>query len=325
MIHPPTTFRALNRRTSRREPQRGAGRRATARERGRGPRPGSRTGARRSRRNNCDPMAADHFEARSPYLGFDVPEAIILTNSAYSIYTGPVSLTIVLGGLQFIPPTLLEVLDTVRPTGSTAGVVRPTSRRGFTAPGNASTPTRTAPSEFDRRTASAELARPSSFGSKSGSDGGSFRLRQGSVGAATDLLRRVTAATAARTTTCGSAPAASTASPLGAPRCAARSTVCGRRPDPPNRPFNPSVCAPREPRGEPEHRGFATLAATCCACLLRARDLGWRRRRSSPTASPRTALGLSRLQQRHFATRTASSHGHYRFRQNHRHDLRPRA
>ncbi|HEV2883368.1 MAG TPA: carboxypeptidase-like regulatory domain-containing protein, partial [Pyrinomonadaceae bacterium] len=96
------------------------------------------------------------FEARSPYLGFDVPEAIMLTNSAASIYhSAQFSLTQRLSrGLQFNAAyTFSKSLDnSSADPGSTAGGGKPDLPNvGFTAQGNAfDTQSNRAVSDFDR-------------------------------------------------------------------------------------------------------------------------------------------------------------------------------
>ncbi len=115
------------------------------------------------------------FEGRSPFLGFDVPEAIMLGNSAYSIYhSGQISLTKRLShGLQFNTAyTFSKSIDngSVDP-GSTAGGGKPDLPNvGFTAQGNAfDTNTNRALSDFDRphRFSASFVYDVPSFGSKS--------------------------------------------------------------------------------------------------------------------------------------------------------------
>jgi hypothetical protein len=96
------------------------------------------------------------FEGRSPYLGFDVPEAILLGNSAYSIYhSAQLSLTKRLSrGLQFNAAyTFSKSIDNASADpGSTAGGGKPDLPNiGFTAQGNAfDTNANRALSDFDR-------------------------------------------------------------------------------------------------------------------------------------------------------------------------------
>ena len=96
------------------------------------------------------------FEARSPFLGFDVPEAILLGNSASSSYhSGQFSLTKRLSqGLQFnLAYTFSKSLDnSSADPGSTAGGGKPDLPNvGFTAQGNAfNTDSNRAVSDFDR-------------------------------------------------------------------------------------------------------------------------------------------------------------------------------
>ena len=96
------------------------------------------------------------FEGRSPFLGFDVPEAIMLGNSAYSIYhSAQVSVTKRLSrGLQFNAAyTFSKSIDNASADpGSTAGGGKPDLPNvGFTAQGNAfDTNANRAVSDFDR-------------------------------------------------------------------------------------------------------------------------------------------------------------------------------
>jgi hypothetical protein len=96
------------------------------------------------------------FEARSPFLGFDVPEAILLGNYAGSIYhSGQVSLTKRFSrGSQFnIAYTWSKSIDTgSADPGSTAGGGKPDLPNvGFTAQGNAfDLQSNRAVSDFDR-------------------------------------------------------------------------------------------------------------------------------------------------------------------------------
>ncbi len=96
------------------------------------------------------------FEGRSPFLGFDVPEAIMLGNSAYSIYhSAQVSVTKRLSrGLQFNAAyTFSKSIDNASSDpGSTAGGGKPDLPNvGFTAQGNAfDTNANRGVSDFDR-------------------------------------------------------------------------------------------------------------------------------------------------------------------------------
>jgi len=96
------------------------------------------------------------FEARSPYLGFDVPEAILLGNSGSSIYhSGQISLTKRLSrSLEFNASyTFSKSIDNgSSDPGSTAGGGKPDLPNvGFTAQGNAFDPqANRALSDFDR-------------------------------------------------------------------------------------------------------------------------------------------------------------------------------
>jgi Carboxypeptidase regulatory-like domain/TonB dependent receptor-like, beta-barrel len=96
------------------------------------------------------------FEGRSPFLGFDVPEAIMLGNSAYSTYhSAQLSLTKRLSkGLQFNAAyTFSKSIDNASADpGSTAGGGKPDLPNvGFTAQGNAfDTNANRAVSDFDR-------------------------------------------------------------------------------------------------------------------------------------------------------------------------------
>ncbi|HUS09409.1 MAG TPA: hypothetical protein VMZ30_03000, partial [Pyrinomonadaceae bacterium] len=96
------------------------------------------------------------FEGRSPFLGFDVPEAILLGNSAYSIYhSAQVSVTKRLSrGIQFNAAyTFSKSIDNASADpGSTAGGGKPDLPNvGFTAQGNAfDTNANRGVSDFDR-------------------------------------------------------------------------------------------------------------------------------------------------------------------------------
>jgi hypothetical protein len=96
------------------------------------------------------------FEGRSPFLGFDVPEAILLGNSAFSNYhSAQFSLTKRFSrGLQFnLAYTYSKAMDnSSADPGSTAGGGKPDLPNvGFTAQGNAfDTRANYAPADFDR-------------------------------------------------------------------------------------------------------------------------------------------------------------------------------
>ena len=115
------------------------------------------------------------FEGRSPFLGFDVPEAILLGNSAYSTYhSAQLSLTKRLSrGLQFNAAyTFSKSIDNASADpGSTAGGGKPDLPNvGFTAQGNAfDTNANRALSDFDRphRFSLSFVYDIPSFGSKS--------------------------------------------------------------------------------------------------------------------------------------------------------------
>lgn len=115
------------------------------------------------------------FEGRSPFLGFDVPEAIMLGNSAYSVYhAAQVSVTKRLSrGLQFNAAyTFSKSIDNASADpGSTAGGGKPDLPNvGFTAQGNAfDTNANRAVSDFDRthRFSLSFVYDIPSFGSKS--------------------------------------------------------------------------------------------------------------------------------------------------------------
>jgi Carboxypeptidase regulatory-like domain len=151
---------------------------ATARERGRGRAFGFPNSALGGFVDNNLANAGGSvisFEARSPYLGFDVPEAIMLTNSAYSIYhSAQLSLTKRLSrGLQFNAAyTFSKSIDnSSADPGSTAGGGKPDLPNvGFTAQGNAfGTNDNRAVSDFDRphRFSMSFVYDIPSFGSKS--------------------------------------------------------------------------------------------------------------------------------------------------------------
>lgn len=115
------------------------------------------------------------FEARSPYLGFDVPEAILLGNSGSSIYhSAQLNLTRRLSrGLEFnLAYTFSKSIDNgSADPGSTAGGGKPDLPNvGFTAQGNAFDPSSNrALSDFDRphRFSASFVYKIPSFGSKS--------------------------------------------------------------------------------------------------------------------------------------------------------------
>jgi len=115
------------------------------------------------------------FEGRSPYLGFDVPEAILLGNSAFSNYhSAQLSLTKRFSkGLQFnLAYAYSGALDnSSADPGSTAGGGKPDLPNvGFTAQGNAfDTRANYAPSDFDRthRFSASYVYELPSFGYKS--------------------------------------------------------------------------------------------------------------------------------------------------------------
>ena len=115
------------------------------------------------------------FEGRSPYLGFDVPEAILLGNSAYSHYhSGQFGLTKRYSrGLEFnLSYTYSKSMDNASADpGSTAGGGKPDLPNvGFTAQGNAfNTRANYAPSDFDRthRFSASYVYQIPSFGSVS--------------------------------------------------------------------------------------------------------------------------------------------------------------
>lgn len=115
------------------------------------------------------------FEGRSPFLGFDVPEAILLGNSAYSIYhSAQLSITKRLSrGLQFNAAyTFSKSIDNASADpGSTAGGGKPDLPNvGFTAQGDAfNTSANRGVSDFDRphRFSLSFVYDIPSFGSKS--------------------------------------------------------------------------------------------------------------------------------------------------------------
>ncbi len=115
------------------------------------------------------------FEGRSPFLGFDVPEAILLGNSAFSNYhSAQFSLNKRFSrGLQFnLAYTFSKSMDnaSVDP-GSTAGGGKPDlPNAGFTAQADAfNTRANYAPSDFDRphRFSASYVYELPAFGSKS--------------------------------------------------------------------------------------------------------------------------------------------------------------
>ncbi len=101
------------------------------------------------------------FEGRSPFLGFDVPEAILLGNSAFSNYhSAQVVLRNAFLGVQFnLSYTYSRAMDnaSVDP-GSTAGGGKPDlPNAGFTAQGDAfNTRNNYARADFDRGIGSAQ-------------------------------------------------------------------------------------------------------------------------------------------------------------------------
>jgi hypothetical protein len=115
------------------------------------------------------------FEGRARYLGFDVPEAILLGNSAYSNYhSGQISVTKRFSrGIEFNAAyTFSKSLDNASADpGSTAGSGKPDLPNvGFTSQGDAfNTRANYAPSDFDRthRLSASYVLQIPTFGSQS--------------------------------------------------------------------------------------------------------------------------------------------------------------
>lgn len=265
---------------------------ATARERGRGRAFGFANSALGGMIDNNLANAAGaviSFEARSPFLGFDVPEAIQLGNHADSIYhSGQFSLTKRFSrGTQFnLAYTWSKSIDTgSSDPGSTAGGGKPDLPNvGFTAQGNAfDLDSNRAVSDFDRphRFSASFVIDLPTFGSTSkfltGWQLSGFGQAQSGVPYSI-FSAEVTAATAAQynDTRLGSG---------GLYRLAfGRPSLCGtleqlRQPgsDPTEQAFNASVlCSPLSlASGYPNNRGFGNLGRNVLRGFLQKRfDLG---------------------------------------------------
>jgi hypothetical protein len=213
------------------------------------------------------------FEGRSPYLGFDVPEAILLGNSAYSHYhSGQLGLTKRFSrGLEFnLSYTYSKSMDNASADpGSTAGGGKPDLPNvGFTAQGNAfNTRTNYAPSDFDRthRFSASYVYQIPSFGSSSRAAtgwrlSGFFQTQTGTPFTIFSAETTVGSAAQYNDLRLGSA---------GLYRLAfGRPSVCGslddlkkQGSDPTESYFNPSVlCSPLSlAGGYPNNRGFGNL------------------------------------------------------------------
>ena len=213
------------------------------------------------------------FEGRSPYLGFDVPEAILLGNSAYSIYhSAQFSVTKRLSrGLQFNAAyTFSKSIDNASADpGSTAGGGKPDLPNvGFTAQGNAfNTDANRAVSDFDRphRFSLSFVYDIPSFGSKSKFLTG-WRLSgfgQAQSGLPYSIFAtEVTVATASQYSNLRLGSGGLYRLAFGRPSlCGTLDQLRQGGPDPTERAFDPTaLCSPMSlAGGYPNNRGFGNL------------------------------------------------------------------
>ena len=246
------------------------------------------------------------FEARAPYLGFDVPEAIRLTNSAYSIYhSAQFSLTKRLSqGLQFNAAyTFSKSIDnSSADPGSTAGGGKPDLPNvGFTAQGNAfDTNANRAVSDFDRphRFSMSFVYDVPSFGSKSklltGWQVSGFGQAQSGVPYSI-FSAEVTAANASQYNNLRLGSGGLYRLAFGRPSlCGTLEQLRQTGSDPTEQAFNSgALCSPLSlAGGYPNNRGFGNLGRNVCAVSGRsASTWGSRRGRSSPSVSTSNSAG----------------------------------
>jgi hypothetical protein len=213
------------------------------------------------------------FEGRSPYLGFDVPEAIRLGNSAFSHYhSGQVGLTKRFSqGLEFnLSYTYSKSMDNASADpGSTAGSGKPDLPNvGFAAQGNAfNTRSNYAPSDFDRthRFSASYVYQIPSFGSTSQlatgwNVSGFFQTQSGTPFTIFSAETTVGSAAQYNDLRLGSAGLYRLA--FGRPSlCGSLDDLRRKGPDPTEVYFNPSVlCSPLSlAGGYPNNRGFGNL------------------------------------------------------------------
>lgn len=269
---------------------------STARERGRGRAFGFANSALGGLIDNNLANAAGNvisFEARSPYLGFDVPEAIILTNSAFSIYhSAQVSLTKRFSrGLQLNAAyTFSKSLDnSSADPGSTAGGGKPDLPNvGFTAQGNAfDTRANRAVSDFDRphRFSLSFVYDIPSFGSNSrfltGWQVSGFGQAQSGLPYSI-FSAEVTAATAAQYNNLRLGSGGLYRLAFGRPSlCGSLDQLRQGGSDPTEQAFNASVlCSPLSlAGGYPNNRGFGNLGRNVLRGLMQKRfDIGLAKR-----------------------------------------------
>ncbi len=233
------------------------------------------------------------FEARSPYLGFDVPEAIMLTNSAASIYhSAQFSLTQRLTkGLQFNAAyTFSKSIDnSSADPGSTAGGGKPDLPNvGFTAQGNAfDTRSNRAVSDFDRphRFSMSFVYEIPSGGSNSrflsGWQVSGFAQAQSGLPYSI-FAAEVTAATAAQYNNLRLGSGGLYRLAFGRPSlCGTLDQLGQSGSDPTEQAFDPSVlCSPLSlAGGYPNNRGFGNLGRNTLRGLMQKRfDIGLSKR-----------------------------------------------
>lgn len=213
------------------------------------------------------------FEGRSPYLGFDVPEAILLGNSAYSHYhSGQLGLTKRFSrGIEFnLSYTYSKSTDNASADpGSTAGGGKPDLPNvGFTAQGNAfDTRANHAASDFDRthRFSASYVYQIPSFGSTSRlatgwNLSGFFQAQTGTP--FTIFSPETTVGTAAQYADVRLGSAGLYRLAFGRPSlCGSLDDLRRQGADPTEAYFNPSVlCSPLSAAGGyPGNRGFGNL------------------------------------------------------------------
>lgn len=213
------------------------------------------------------------FEGRSPYLGFDVPEAILLGNSAFSKYhSAQFSLNKRFSrGLQFnLAYTFSKSMDNASTDpGSTAGGGKPDlPNAGFTAQGNAfNTRANYALSDFDRphRFSASYVYDLPAFGSKSRfltgwQNSGFYQVQSGTPFSI--FAAETTAGTAAQYTNVRLGSAGLYRIAFGRPSlCGTLDQLRQSGSDKTESYFNPSVlCSPLSlAGGYPNNRGFGNL------------------------------------------------------------------
>lgn len=213
------------------------------------------------------------FEGRSPYLGFDVPEAILLGNSAYSNYhSGQLTLSKRFSrGLQFnLAYTYSKAMDnSSADPGSTAGGGKPDLPNvGFTSQGNSfDTRANYATSDFDRthRFSASYVYELPTFGSTSPllsgwQLSGFFQMQSGAPFSI--FSAETTAGTAAQYSSLRLGSAGLYRLAFGRPSlCGTIEALRQRGSDKTEAYFNPSaLCSPLSlAGGYPSNRGFGSL------------------------------------------------------------------